>query len=65
MTPREAFETWWSLPVEEWSARHHQEPEITAWQAWAAATLAERERAAKVCDQADKSTPPADLARKA
>ena len=42
MTDREAFEAW--------DEAHRGEPTQTRWGAWQAATAAERERCAKVCE---------------
>ena len=41
MTQREAFEAWYR-------SRHPRYP--AEWEAWQAATAAERERCAKICD---------------
>ena len=51
MTDREAFEAWAKekgIPFH-WDAGT-QEYSLVAWQAWQAATAAERERCAKACD---------------
>jgi len=45
---REAFEAWWSDPAAPEGPLFTTEQHC--WQAWQAATLAERERCAKVCD---------------
>jgi len=55
MTDREAFEEWavtQFLPLNRGTVRSYlrEESEI-AWRAWQAATMAERKRAAKVCDE--------------
>jgi len=44
MKTRQAFESWWLGP------RETPQEEHSAWEAWQAATLSERERAAKVCE---------------
>jgi hypothetical protein len=49
MTERAAFEAWWSDPAAPEGPLFTTEQHC--WQAWQAATLAERERCAKVCDE--------------
>lgn len=50
MDTRQAFEAWMYPPLHDPYKRYAQREEDIAWLAWQAATLAERERAAKVCD---------------
>jgi hypothetical protein len=45
MTEREAFDAY----------RKQHNPCITAWEAWQAATLAERERCISICDSHSRS----------
>jgi hypothetical protein len=57
------FEWWWvDQHGSNWKANLSDECRIEAKNAWIAATKAEREACAKVCEVADKSTHPADLA---
>jgi hypothetical protein len=48
MTDREAFDAWWDFPTKPQGRLFTTEQH--AWQAWQAATSAERERCATVCE---------------
>jgi hypothetical protein len=51
---RKEFEAWRRTPLQAlamtYGPKPHPDVEELAWRAWQAATLAERERAAKVCE---------------
>lgn len=57
VSEREQFEAWATN-----GRRLGGIEKMFAWEAWKAATKLEREACAKVCNEADKSTHPADLA---
>lgn len=50
MNDREAFDGWWSWPADEWQRRRLMDPSDMAYEVWQAATAAEREQCAKVCE---------------
>jgi len=51
---RAAFEAWWETNGQFGRAGGGEYEKTFAFNAWQAATLAERERAAKVCDELDR-----------
>lgn len=57
MDERKAFEAWRRTPLQAltmtYGPKPHPDVEELAWRAWQAATLAERERAAKVVETQD------------
>ena len=57
------FNNWWDEDVlTEENPFNGGTPAYWAWEGWCAGVKAEREACAKVCDAADKSMHPADLA---